>query len=76
MIASAIATTLFAAPAFADCAADFAKVQDAMKAVKMDDKTTAAAKDITAKITGAITKKDEVACAASLADLAKLAVAK
>ncbi len=76
LIASAIATTLFAAPAFADCAADFAKVQDAMKSVKMDDKTAAAAKDLSAKITDAIAKKDEAACTASLGDLMKLGMAK
>lgn len=76
LIASALATALFAAPAFADCAADFAKAQDAMKAVKMDDKATAMAKDLTAKITDAVAKKDEATCTAALADYAKLAAAK
>ena len=76
LIASALATTLFAAPAFADCAADFAKAQDAMKSVKMDDAGTASAKDLTAKITDAITKKDEAACTAALAEYTKLGMAK
>ena len=76
LIASALATALFAAPAFADCAADFAKAQDAMKTVKMDDKATAMAKDLTAKITDAISKKDEAACTATLADYAKMGMAK
>ena len=76
LIASALATALFAAPAFADCAADFAKAQDAMKTVKMDDKATAMAKDLTAKITDAISKKDEAACTASMVDLTKLSMAK
>ena len=76
LIASALATALFAAPAFADCAADFAKAQDAMKTVKMDDKATAMAKDLTAKITDAIAKKDEATCTASMVDLAKLSMAK
>ena len=76
LIASALATALFAAPAFADCAADFAKAQDAMKTVKMDDKASAMANDLTAKITAAIAKKDEAACTAALADYAKMGVAK
>ena len=76
LIATAIASALFAAPAFADCAADFAKAQEAMKVVKMDDKATAMAKDLTAKITDAIAKKDEASCAAALADYAKMATAK
>jgi len=76
LIASALATAMFAAPAFADCAADFAKAQDAMKMVKMDDKGMAMAKDVTAKITDAIAKKDEAACTAALADYMKMAPAK
>jgi hypothetical protein len=76
LIASALATALFAAPAFADCAADFAKMQDAMKAVKMDDKTAATAKDLSAKITDAIAKKDEATCSATMVELAKLGMAK
>jgi hypothetical protein len=76
LIASAIATALFAAPAFADCAADFAKAQEAMKAVKMDDKMTAMAKDATAKITDMIAKKDEAGCAAAVAEFAKMGMAK
>jgi|GEM_PF-5628993 len=76
LIASALATALFAAPAFADCAADYAKAQDAMKSMKMDDKTTAMVKDQTAKITDAMTKKDEAACTAAVADLTKMTMAK
>ena len=35
LIASALATALFAAPAFADCAADLASAQEAMKTAKI-----------------------------------------
>ncbi|MDE2384456.1 MAG: hypothetical protein KGO53_07545 [Alphaproteobacteria bacterium] len=76
LIASAIATSLFAAPAFADCAADFAKAQEALKTAKLDDKGQAAAKDLVAKATDASTKKDEAACTAAVADLNKLLGAK
>ena len=76
LIASALATTLLAAPAFADCAADFAKAQDAMKTVKMDEKATAIAKDLTAKVTDAMAKKDEAGCVAAMADISKMMMAK
>ncbi len=72
LIASAIATSLFAAPAFADCAADLAKAQDMMKTAKMDDKAMAAAKDAMTKAMDASTKKDEAACTAAVADLMKM----
>ena len=75
-IASAIATSLFAAPAFADCAADLAKAQDSLKMAKLDDKATASMKDLVAKATDAATKKDEAGCAASVAELVKLIPAK
>ena len=76
LIASALATALFAVPAFADCAADMAKATDAMKTMKMDDKTAAMVKDQTAKITDAMTKKDEAACTAAVADLNTVITAK
>jgi hypothetical protein len=76
LIASAIATSLFAAPAFADCAADLAKAQDTLKTAKLDDKATASVKDLVAKATDAATKKDEAACAAAVAELVKLIPAK
>ena len=44
--------------------------------MKMDDKSAAMIKDQTAKITDAMAKKDEAACTAAVADLAKMTVAK
>ena len=76
LIAAALGTCLFAVPAFADCAADYAKAQDAMKSMKMDDATTAMVKDQTAKITDAMTKKDEAACTVAVADLNTVITAK
>jgi hypothetical protein len=76
LIASAIATSLFAAPAFADCAADLAKAQDKLKTAKLDDAATASVKDLVAKATDAASKKNEAACAASVAELVKLIPAK
>ena len=76
LIASALATTLFAAPAFADCAADFAKAQEAMKTMKMDDKAMAMAKDLTTKVSDAMAKKDEAGCVAAMADISKMMMAK
>ena len=76
LIASAIATCLFAAPAFADCAADLAKVTDSLKMAKLDDAATASAKDLTAKATDASAKKDEAGCTAAVTELMKLVPAK
>ncbi len=72
IIASVLATGLFAAPAFADCAADLAKTQEAMKTVKLDDAAMKSAKDLVTKATDAATKKDEKACADSVAALMKM----
>ena len=62
LIATAFATTLFAAPAFADCAADMTKITDAMKTAKMDDAQTKSSKDMMDKAMAAQTAKDEKAC--------------
>ena len=76
LIASAIATALFAAPAFADCAADMTKAKDMMTTAKLDDKAMAAVKDGMAKAMDAATKKDEAACMAAMADVMKMMPAK
>jgi hypothetical protein len=72
LIASAIATSFFAAPAFADCAADLSKAAEVLKAAKLDDTGMATAKDLMTKATDASTKKDEKTCAAAVTDLNKL----
>ncbi|MEP6828509.1 MAG: hypothetical protein ABJA10_10590 [Aestuariivirga sp.] len=76
LIASALATSLFAAPAFADCTADLAKAQEAMKMAKLDDAGMKSATDLVTKATEASTKKDEAACTAAVTDLNKLVAPK
>ena len=69
LIAASLATALFAAPAFADCAGDMTKINDAMKTMKLDDAGTAKAKDLMAKATKASDAKDETACTAATGEL-------
>jgi hypothetical protein len=71
-IAAAIGLTLFAAPAFADCTADMAKITEAMKTVKLDDAGNAKAKELMDKATAASGTKDEVGCTAATGELMKL----
>lgn len=72
LIAAAFATSLFAAPAFADCAADLTKVDEAMKTMTLDEATTAKAKELSDKAKAAMEAKDEAACTASAAELMTL----
>jgi hypothetical protein len=71
-IAAAFATALFAAPAFADCAGDLTKIDEAMKTIKLDEAGTAKAKELMDKATAAQTAKDEAACTAATAELMTL----
>jgi hypothetical protein len=71
-IATAFAATLFAGPAFADCATDLMKVEEAMKTVKLDETSTAKAKELMEKAVAARDAKDEAGCAASTAELKTL----
>jgi hypothetical protein len=72
LIAAAFATALFAAPAFADCAADLTKVDEAMKTMKLDDATGAKAKELMDKAKAAMDAKDEATCATSAKELMTL----
>jgi hypothetical protein len=69
LIAAALATSLLAVPAFADCAADLTKVEEAMKTVKLDETNTAKAKELMDKAVAARDAKDEATCAASSKEL-------
>jgi hypothetical protein len=71
-IAAAFATTLLAAPAFADCAADLTKIDEAMKTIKLDEANTAKAKELMDKAVVARDAKDEAACGASTKELMTL----
>jgi hypothetical protein len=72
LIAAAVGLTLFAAPAFADCAADMTKITEAMKTVKLDDANNAKAKELMDKATMASSTKDEAGCTAATGELIKL----
>ncbi len=72
LIAAGFATALFAAPAFADCAGDMAKITEAMKTATLDDAGSAKAKDLMKAATAAQTAKDEAACATSTAEMMKM----
>jgi hypothetical protein len=72
MIAAAFATSLFAAPAFADCAADLTRVEEAMKTVKLDEAMTTKAKALMEKAVAARDAKDEAACTTSTIELKSL----
>jgi hypothetical protein len=72
LIAAAFATSLFAAPAFADCAADLTKIDEAMKTIKLDEANTAKAKELMDKAVVARDAKDEAACGASAKELMTL----
>jgi hypothetical protein len=72
LIAAALATTLFAAPAFADCAGDLAKIDEAMKTMKLDEAGTAKAKELMDKALAAQTANDETACTAATVELMTL----
>jgi hypothetical protein len=72
LIAAAFVTTLMAAPAFADCAADLTKIDEAMKTMKLDEANTTKAKELMDKAKLAQEAKDETACTASTAELMTL----
>jgi hypothetical protein len=72
IIAAAFATTLLAIPAYADCAEDITKVEDAMKTMKLDETNTAKAKELMDKAVAARDAKDEAACTASATELKTL----
>jgi hypothetical protein len=71
-IAAALATTLLAAPAFADCAGDITKVEEAMKTMKLDEANMTKAKELMDKAVAARDAKDEAACTASATELKTL----
>ncbi len=69
MKATLIGTALFIAatvsPAFADCAADLTKIDEAMKAATLDEASMTKAKETLDKAKAAQTANDEAACTTS-----------
>ena len=71
--AAAVAASLMFVPAaFADCAGDLAKVDDAMKTMKLDEANTTKAKELMDKAKAAQTANDETTCLATAQELMTL----
>jgi hypothetical protein len=71
-VSAAFATLLLAGPAFADCAADLTRVEEAMKTVKLDEAMTTKAKTLMEQAVTARDAKDEATCATSATELKSL----
>jgi hypothetical protein len=63
--AVAIAIAFATGPAFADCAADIQKIQEAMKSTTLDEANKAKADELMQKAMAAQDAKDETGCATS-----------
>jgi hypothetical protein len=72
LIAATLAFAFAAGPAFADCAGDLAKIDEAMKTVKLDDAGMQKATDSLTKAKAASEAKDEATCTASTEELKKM----
>ena len=72
LIIAATLSLLFAAPAFADCAADLAKIDDTMKTVKLDEANATKVKDLLDKAKAAQAASDEATCSASAKEVMTL----
>lgn len=67
---------LFSAPAFAECAADLAKVKSEVKAANLHETAKVSAKSLELKATDALAQKNEGACSAAVDEIKKLIPAK
>ncbi len=73
ILVAATAVFAFAAsPAFADCAADLTKIDEAMKTAKLDDANKTKADELVQKAKAADDAKDEAGCAASAKEVLTL----
>jgi opacity protein-like surface antigen len=72
LIAATLALAFAAAPAFADCAGDITKIEEAMKTTKLDEAGMKAAMDNLTKAKAAAEAKDETSCTTSTAELMKM----
>lgn len=65
-VAAVFLLSVFAAgPALADCAADLAKIDEAMKSTTLDEANKTKATDLVTKAKAASDAKDEATCEAS-----------
>jgi hypothetical protein len=72
LIAASVFFAFAAAPAFADCAADITKIEEAMKTTKLDEAGMKTATDSLTKAKAASDAKDESACTVMTGDLMKM----
>jgi hypothetical protein len=72
LIAATFAIAFAASPAFADCAGDITKIEEAMKTTKLDDANMKTATDSLTKAKAAADAKDEASCTASTDELMKM----
>jgi hypothetical protein len=69
ILAAAAVFTFAAAPAFADCAADMTKIDEAMKTATLDDTNKSKADELLQKAKTAMDAKDEAGCSASTKEI-------
>jgi hypothetical protein len=72
LIAATFAFAFAAGPAFADCASDLVKIDEAMKTVKLDEAGMKKATDSLTKAKVASDAKDEAACTTETSELMKM----
>jgi opacity protein-like surface antigen len=72
LIAATLALAFATSPAFADCAGDLAKIDEAMKTVKLDEAGMKKATDSLTKAKAASEAKDEASCTTETAELMKM----
>lgn len=72
LMTAAVATALSAAPAFADCLADLAKADEAMKTMTLDQATTDKAKGLMSQARTAHDNGDNAVCETSAKELVTL----
>ncbi len=69
LIAAIFVMAFAAGPALADCAGDLAKIDEAMKATKLDEASTARATELLTQAKAASDAADEAACTASTKEI-------
>jgi opacity protein-like surface antigen len=72
LIAATMAMAFAAGPAFADCAGDITKIEEAMKTTKLDEAGMKTATDNLTKAKAAADAKDEATCTTTTAEMMKM----
>jgi hypothetical protein len=72
LIAAAMVMAFAAGPAFADCAGDITKIEEAMKTTKLDEAGMKTATDNLTKAKAAAEAKDEATCTTTTAEMMKM----